>query len=220
MKTNTTNSHNKKYKWGLIGAIASAVIASVCCLGPLVLLALGISGAWISSLSGLAPYRPVFMAITFVFLGLAFYKLYKKPKAESCELGSYCGNPKAKRISKIILWVVTVSVVILFALPYAIPYLAAGISCCPDVPAEQQTEATQDGLKIVTLDVRNMTCAACTVTVTKNLKKLEGIKNVSVSLKPPQAFIVYDPIKVDIEEMTAATANIGYPSSAIQKGDN
>lgn len=208
-KTEKSEHHNR---FGLVGAILAAIAASVCCLGPLVLLALGISGAWISNLSALEPYRPVFMAITFAFLGFAFYKVYKKPKAETCEQGSYCGNPKAKRISTIILWVVAVSVVILFALPYAIPYLGENAQ-------GQQTRAIPDGMEAITLDVDNMTCAACTVTVTKSLKNLEGIKDVKVSLEPPQAFVVYDPAKVGIQKITAATANVGYPSSVTQKGD-
>ena len=211
MKTNTNNSHNEKHKWGLVGAIVTAIIASICCLGPLVLLALGISGAWISSLSALEPYRPVFMTITFVFLGFAFYTVYKKPKVETCESGSYCGNPKAERISKIILWVVTVSVVILFALPYVIPYLYGDTQ-------GQQMQSIPEGMKTVTLGVKNMTCAACTVTITKSLKNLEGIKDVKVSLDPPRAIVVYDPAKADIKKITTATANVGYPSSVIQKG--
>lgn len=208
-KTEKSEHHNR---FGLIGAILAAIAASVCCLGPLVLLGLGVSGAWISSLSALEAYRPLFMAITFVFLGFAFYKVYKKPKAETCEPGSYCGNPKAKRISKIILWVVTVLIVILLTLPYVINSQSGDTQ-------GQLILSIPEGMELITLDVKNMTCAACTVTVTKSLKNLEGIKDAKVSLEPPQAFVVYDPAKVDIKKMTAATANVGYPSSVIQKGD-
>lgn len=48
------------------GALAAgglaAILASTCCLGPLVLVALGVSGAWIGNLTALEPYRPVFPA--------------------------------------------------------------------------------------------------------------------------------------------------------------
>jgi hypothetical protein len=60
----------------LVGSILAAFGASICCVGPLVLLALGISGAWISSLTALEPYRPIFMGLTLLFLGFAFYRLY------------------------------------------------------------------------------------------------------------------------------------------------
>jgi hypothetical protein len=45
----------------LIAGILSTVGASICCVGPLVLLALGVSGAWISSLTALESYRPIFI---------------------------------------------------------------------------------------------------------------------------------------------------------------
>ena len=40
------------------GGLIGAVLASTCCLGPFVLLLLGVSGAWISHLTALAPYQP------------------------------------------------------------------------------------------------------------------------------------------------------------------
>src|SRR5690554_1672995 len=44
----------------MIGAMA-AIGASLCCLGPLLLLSLGIGGAWISGLTALQPFRPLFV---------------------------------------------------------------------------------------------------------------------------------------------------------------
>ena len=60
--------------WRLGAAVVATVAASACCLGPLVLLGLGISGAWISRLTALEPYRPLFIGLTLVFLGYAFYR--------------------------------------------------------------------------------------------------------------------------------------------------
>ena len=54
------------------GALAAgglaAILASTCCLGPLVLVALGVSGAWIGNLTALEPYRPVFLGVALVAL--------------------------------------------------------------------------------------------------------------------------------------------------------
>lgn len=61
---------------------ASALAATVgllCCVAPLVLLTLGISGAWISQLTALEPYRPIFIGIMLVFMGLAFRQLHIIP---------------------------------------------------------------------------------------------------------------------------------------------
>jgi mercuric ion transport protein len=79
----------------LVAGILAALGASACCVGPLVLLALGVSGAWISSLTALEPYRPIFIGLTLLFLGLAFYRLYLA--APVCRAESGCGNPRSLR---------------------------------------------------------------------------------------------------------------------------
>ena len=107
-------------KWGLVGAVAAAVGASVCCLGPLLLLALGVSGAWIGNLTAMEPYRPIWTAATLVFLGLAFFRVYRKPKEVACTPGSACSSVAGPG-NKVILWIVTALVLGLLALPYAIP---------------------------------------------------------------------------------------------------
>jgi mercuric ion transport protein len=57
----------------LVGGLA-AILASTCCLGPLVLVALGLSGAWIGNLTLLEPYRPLFITgslVAVLFCGVA-----------------------------------------------------------------------------------------------------------------------------------------------------
>jgi MerT mercuric transport protein len=53
------------------GGVA-AILASTCCLGPLVLVALGFSGAWIGNLTTLEPYRPIFLGSALVALYFAW----------------------------------------------------------------------------------------------------------------------------------------------------
>ena len=106
-------------KWGLVGAVAAAVGASVCCLGPLLLLAVGVGGAWIANLTAMERYRSFWMAATILFLGLAFARVYRKPKEDACASGSSC-PPNAGRRNKVLLWIVTALVLGLLALPYAI----------------------------------------------------------------------------------------------------
>lgn len=65
-----------RIKGSLIASVLAAVGASVCCVGPLVLLTLGIGGAWVSNVTALEPLRPWFLATTLLFLGLAFRHLY------------------------------------------------------------------------------------------------------------------------------------------------
>jgi mercuric ion transport protein len=103
----------------LIGGIVSAIGASICCVGPLLLLALGVSGAWIGSLIALEPYRPIFIGVTLLFLGLAFYRLYLARPV--CSPGSACANPLTLKRQRLAFWIVAVLVLGLIAVPWFAP---------------------------------------------------------------------------------------------------
>jgi mercuric ion transport protein len=103
----------------LLARALAAIGASACCVGPLVLVSLGISGAWISSLTALEPYRPVFLALTMAFLGLAFRKLYLVPQI--CAPGKPCIEPRVIGRQRLIFWVVTVLLLGLLAVPWLAP---------------------------------------------------------------------------------------------------
>ncbi len=98
------------------GAVASAFVASVCCLGPLVLALLGLSGG--ALLLKFEPYRPYLLGATALFLGAAFYLTYRRPPVEECAPGSACAQPSSRNGQKIALWIVTVIVVLAAAFPY------------------------------------------------------------------------------------------------------
>ena len=104
---------------GLLAAagIIAAIGASSCCVVPLLLFALGVSGAWISNLTALAPYQPVFVAVAIAFLALGFVRVYRRPKTD-CVEGSYCARPASSRIAKGSLWVAAGLVVVAVAFPY------------------------------------------------------------------------------------------------------
>ena len=103
----------------LIAGIVSAIGASICCVGPLVLLALGFSGTRIGSLTALEPYRPIFIGLTLLFLGFAFYRLYLVRPA--CSPESACANPRTLKHQRLAFWVVTVLVLGLIAVPWFAP---------------------------------------------------------------------------------------------------
>ena len=107
----------------LTAAVIAAVGASICCIGPLVLLALGIGGAWVSNLTALEPYRPIFIGVVLVFLGLAFRKLYLVPRR--CAPDDACAVPSTLRNQRIIFWVVTVILLALVTFPWYGPALLA-----------------------------------------------------------------------------------------------
>jgi mercuric ion transport protein len=106
-------------KTSLVAGVLAAIGASVCCVGPLVLLGLGISGAWISNLTALEPYRPVFVGLTLLFLGLAFRKLYLVPQA--CAPGTSCAASQTNSRQRLTFWSVAVVVLVLLAVPLFAP---------------------------------------------------------------------------------------------------
>lgn len=107
-------------KNSLLVVVLASIGASVCCVGPLVLLVLGIGGAWVGNLTAFEPYRPYFIGITLVFIGLAFRKLYLVPQV--CMPGSACANPMVLKRQRLIFWVVTLLMLLLLAVPTLAPY--------------------------------------------------------------------------------------------------
>jgi mercuric ion transport protein len=105
----------------LWASVLAAIVGSLCCVAPLVLLTLGISGAWISQLTALEPYRPIFIGLMLVFIGLAYRRLYIVPP--QCAPGEACANPRLQRRQRQIFWVVVVGLAALIAFPWYAPLL-------------------------------------------------------------------------------------------------
>lgn len=103
------------------GGVLGAVGAASCCIAPLLLFSLGISGAWIGNLTALAPYQPLFVGLAAIALIFGFIRVYARPEAE-CEDGSYCAKPASKRLLKIALWFTTVLVLAAVSFPYVAVY--------------------------------------------------------------------------------------------------
>lgn len=111
-----------RQRFTAIGGVFSALAASSCCLVPLALFSVGISGAWIGNLTALAPYQPYFIAVALGFIGYGFYAAYWKPKA-TCADGAMCARPLPGRAVKIALWGATTLVAAAAAFRYVAPWL-------------------------------------------------------------------------------------------------
>lgn len=108
-------------KTTLVGGVFTGIGASACCLGPFLLLSMGIGGAWIGHLTALEPYRPVFIALTLLFLGMTFRKLYLVP--QTCATGGACIADRSRKTQRILFWTLLPVVLLIIASPWILPLL-------------------------------------------------------------------------------------------------
>lgn len=87
----------------VIGGLAT-ILASTCCLGPLVLVTIGFSGAWIGNLTVLEPYRPIFIGAALVALFFAYRRIFRP--AQTCKPEEVCAVPQVKTAYKTMFWIV------------------------------------------------------------------------------------------------------------------
>ena len=105
--------------WLLLAGTLTAVGASACCVLPFILLTLGIGGSWLSSLSLLEPYRPLFIGATLLLLTIAFHRVYSAPRFR--DPGLSCSQHAAIKRLRLAFWITSALAFALIALPWLIP---------------------------------------------------------------------------------------------------
>ncbi|HEY8095670.1 MAG TPA: mercuric transporter MerT family protein [Methylobacter sp.] len=106
--------------WLGIGAVLAAIGASACCVGPFLLLSLGIGGAWMSMLTAMEPARPFFIILTLIFMALGYRKLYQTPSC--CEEGANCTLSDIQRRQRQVFWLSSTLILMLLAFPWLAPF--------------------------------------------------------------------------------------------------
>jgi mercuric ion transport protein len=116
-----TTAENRAVERGtLVAGGLAAILASTCCLGPLVLVTLGFSGAWIGNLTALEPYRPFLIAAALIALTFAGRRIFRP--AEACAPGKACAVPQMRAAYKVIFWIVSALVLVALAFPYVLAF--------------------------------------------------------------------------------------------------
>ncbi len=105
-----------------LGGMVAALGAASCCLIPFALFALGVSGAWIGTLTALEPYQPLFAAAALGCIALGAWRLRRRAQI-ACADG-YCASRRADRIARIGLWSAGVLVIAAIVFPYLIRTIA------------------------------------------------------------------------------------------------
>ncbi len=189
-------------RWATGGAIAAAVVASSCCILPLVFGAAGISTVALAGTFESA--RPYVLGVTAVLLGLGFY--YSYFRKSSCEPGDACEAPRRgpQRTSRTMLWLATLAVAAFAFFPSY-----ASVFAGSKTPAVSGFESIES--KELVLEVSGMTCEACTVSVQNELATVPGVLRSEVDFEAGKAIVlVQTDAPPSADALLAAVHRAGY----------
>lgn len=183
---------DKGEKIAKIGTLVSAILASACCWLPLVLLAVGVSGAGIAAT--MDAYRPLFIVVTFGFLGAAFYFTYRPKKTSATAEGHDCcatepvsgedccppasGRFNMMIMNKVMLWGVTVLAVLFLFFPSYVGAFLGG-----------DGKTVTDNMNRAVIKVEGMTCEGCSAIVAKAIRTVPGVLAVEVNYEKGEAIV-------------------------------
>lgn len=214
------SSGNKGGKIATVGTLVSAIMASACCWLPLVLLAVGVSGAGIAAT--LEEYRPYFMVITFGFLSAAFYYTYRPKKSAETGGGHDCcaaepagvddccvprnGRFNMMAMNKVMLWGVTVMAVVFLLFPSYVGAFLGG-----------DGKTVTDNMNRAVIKVEGMTCEGCSAIAAKAIRTAPGVLAVEVNYEEGEAVVGTEICcPVPTKEILAAISDAGYSGHHIK----
>lgn len=182
-------------------ALFAAIVASSCCLGPLLLSLLGLGG--IGIFGWISPLRPYILGLTGLFLAAAFYLTYRRPKVAP---GDACGcePSKARWRQKAVLWIATFAVVV-FA-------LAPTVLAKAEHLRRSQAPTTA---AVAVIHVEGIDCEACAAPMRRKLDKLGGFHGLQLDLKNQTVTVNYDPGPDRPAVYVKAINDLGYEEASV-----
>src|SRR5260370_18469390 len=186
-----------------MGAALAALLASLCCLGPLLLGGAGLGAVLVATV---APHRPYFLAVSGVLLAGGFYLVYRKPKAAEACAGETCAPESGtRRMAKPLLWVAALGVAALAFFPsYGVklvgkPAAAASISSATLQTAE--------------LKITGMDCPVCSCVIQRKLLETPGVVKADGRYPAASATGQFDSSKTDTTKLIAVVKDTGYQAA-------
>jgi len=195
------------------GGVLAAIGASLCCIGPLLFVALGIGAFGAASVFESA--RPYLLGAAVLALAFGFYRTYFR--RESCAPGEVCATKPINRASRAALWVASVAVLAFALASYYVGYIAAAIvrSRPPvTVPAVAPTANSQSfsSLETITVEVEGMDCSSCEMPIKAALERTPGVRAAIVSYERGNARVEYDSNQTDVNQIRSAIDSTGFKS--------
>ncbi len=186
-----------------LAAILAALGASACCLGPALLAALGLGS--LSAASRLTPYRPYLTVLTFLLLGVALYRAYRKgAKGPECCLTE--AGRKRQRLTRWVLWAVAIVSLFVLAYPEIADRTRAGRATAPVAPT---------GIAAAFV-IPSMDCSACAAGIEQRLRGRPGVLSARVEYASKRAFIRYDPHRTDTDEIRKLIGATGFSAQLVR----
>ena len=183
--------------------ILSAILASACCIGPLLLVAIGVS-SW-AALVG--RYHWFFLVAGMAVLTWAWAKYLREKTICDCE-----HKPMGGRRSVMLTLLITTVLVLGFAGLNISRYVFAGTP----VAAQTQTQLA-NGLNRIVVSVEGLSCVTCEIPVRHALRRIDGVKAAHVSSATKTATVDYEPAKTNPEQLVAAINSTGYRAALPKK---
>jgi len=187
------------------GAAVAAALASVCCLGPLVLAAVGLSAAGFAAF--FEPLRPLFLLATAVLLGTAFYTAYFRKAA--CEV-----RDRARvRRTRAVLWLAALGVALLAFFPaYGGSLLRLG--------AAPAAVAGSGSGNVLRLQIDGMTCETCAAGIERSIARVPGVVSATVRYAEGDAIVTTDPdAPPSGEHLIEAVEEAGYRAQLARRSE-
>ena len=191
-----------------LGSVVAAFLASLCCLGPLLLGGLGLGTVLVATF---APLRPYFLALSAILLAVGFYFVYRKPKSvQACEGETCAPRAPGKRAAKAMLWLAAAAVLALALFPKYGGKLA-GASAAPAAVRIAALHTSE--LKIIGMD-----CEVCASVIQRKLLETPGVAKARVEYPAGHATVQFDPSRVTPEKLVEVVNSSGYKASLLRSG--
>jgi len=188
----------------MLGSTLAAFLASLCCLGPLLLGGAGLGAVLVATF---APLRPYFLAVSAVLLATGFYYVYRIPKTgEACASDSCAPQSRFPRLAKPLLWLATMAVVALAFFPSYGTLLVRR----PTSPAVSASAT----LQTAELKITGMDCPVCAGVIQRKLLQTPGVAKAEVRYPAGSATVQFDPGQTNPEKLVAAVSSTGYKASS------
>lgn len=104
-----------KTRLAALGGVGAGIASALCCVGPLIAVAIGVSGAGLAATFD--PLRPYFLGVAGLSLGAGFIWVSREEK-NACKPGKRCASPEARRSTMRWLWVATAIALVFGSFPW------------------------------------------------------------------------------------------------------